>query len=119
MVDRVSFIRPFQPGDEPALAEICVRTADAGSDATGMFRDDLLWADVFVLPYVRRHPDLAFVVETDDARVAGYIVATPDTEEFERWFASSWWPSVAHRYPAAGAGERERGTIEYAAARGP
>ncbi|HWI31149.1 MAG TPA: GNAT family N-acetyltransferase [Microbacterium sp.] len=112
-------IRPFCPGDEPALAEICVKTADAGGDATGLFRDDALWADVFVLPYVARHPDFAFVVETDDGRIAGYIVGAPDTEAFERWFATSWWPSLAGRYPLEGAGERERGTIEYAAARGP
>ena len=55
-------IRPFQPGDEPALAEICVRTADAGADATGILADDRLWGDLFVLPYVARHPELAWVV---------------------------------------------------------
>lgn len=115
----MSSIRPFRPGDEPALADICVKTADAGRDATGLFRDDLLWADVFVLPYVARHPELAFVVEADDGRVIGYAVATDDTEEFEAWFASVWWPGVAARYPLTGAGARERGTIEYAAARAP
>ena len=69
-------IRPFQPGDEAALSEICLKTADAGADATGIFADDDLWGEVFVLPYAARHPDLAFVVETDDGRVAGYIVGT-------------------------------------------
>ena len=112
-------IRPFRPGDEPELAEICVRTADAGQDATGIFRDDMLWADNFVLPYVARHPELAFVVETDDGRVAGYIVAAPDTDAFYRWFSESWWPSVRHRYPVAGAGERERGIIAYGESRAP
>ncbi|MGC5223931.1 N-acetyltransferase family protein [Micromonospora sp. DT81.3] len=112
-------IRPFRPGDEPALTEICVRTADAGGDATGMFRDDQLWADIFALPYAVRHPDLAFVVETDDGRVVGYIVAAPDTDDFERWFAQSWWPSVRDRYPPDGAGERERGIIAYAENRAP
>lgn len=112
-------IRPFRPGDEPALADICVKTADAGGDATGLFRDDALWGDVFVVPYVARHPELAFVVEADDGRVIGYAVATDDTEAFEAWFAATWWPGVASRYPLAGAGARERGTIEYAAARAP
>ena len=74
-------IRPFQPGDEPALADICLKTADAGADATGILDDDDLWAEIFVLPYVARHPDLAFVVETDDGRVAGYIVGAPDTDD--------------------------------------
>ena len=70
----MTHIRPFRSGDEPALADICLKTADVGTDATGIFTDDDLWAEVFVLPYAARHPDLAFVVETDDERVAGYIV---------------------------------------------
>ncbi len=90
-------IRPFQPGDEAALSEICLKTADAGADATGIFADDDLWGEVFVLPYVARHSDLAFVVETDDGRVAGYIVGTDDTREFEDWFAGEWWPRFAER----------------------
>lgn len=109
------YIRPFRPGDQPALAEICLRTADAGADATGVFDDDDLWAEVFVLPYVARHPDLAFVVETDDGRVAGYVVGTDDTRAFEDWFASQWWPRFADRWPRP-AKERTRqdGTLVYA-----
>ena len=45
-------IRPFQPGDEPALADICLKTADDGADATGVLEDDSVWAEIFVLPYV-------------------------------------------------------------------
>jgi ribosomal protein S18 acetylase RimI-like enzyme len=108
-------IRPFRSGDEPALAEICLKTADAGADATGVFADDDLWAEVFVLPYVARHPDLAFVVETDDGRVAGYIVGAPDTRAFEEWFRTEWWPRFAERWPLPDA-ERSRqdGTLIYA-----
>ncbi len=108
-------IRPFRPGDENALAEICLRTADAGSDAIGIFADDDLWAEVFVLPYVARHPDLAFVVETDEGVPAGYIVGAPDTRAFEDWFATEWWPRFAARWPKP---EREvtrqDGTLLYA-----
>jgi len=92
-------IRSFRRGDEAALAEICLRTADAGSDATGLFDDDSIWAEIFVLPYVHRHPDLAFVVETDDGRVAGYVVCAPDTPQFEDWFAREWWPEHGARWP--------------------
>lgn len=112
------FIRPFRPGDEPALAEICLKTADAGADATGVFADDDLWAEVFVLPYVARHPDLAFVVETDDDRVAGYVVGTDDTRAFEDWFAAEWWPRFAERWPLPAGPEntrtRQDGTLTYA-----
>ena len=92
-------IRPFQPGDEPALADICLKTADDGADATGVLEDDAIWAEVFVLPYVARHPDLAFVVETDDGRIAGYVVGAPDTPAFEDWFAGEWWPAFGGRWP--------------------
>ena len=75
-------LRSFRPGDEPALADICLRTADAGGDGTGILADDDLWGHVFVLPYAARHPDLAFVVESDDGRVAfRYCDARGDTHE--------------------------------------
>ncbi|WEK12472.1 MAG: N-acetyltransferase [Candidatus Microbacterium phytovorans] len=108
-------IRPFRPGDEPALAEICLRTADAGGDATGVFDDDDLWAEVFVLPYVSRHPDLAFVVEDDAGTPRGYVVGTPDTRAFEDWFATQWWPRFAARWPRPDSERtRQDGTLIYA-----
>ncbi|MCM3695718.1 GNAT family N-acetyltransferase [Microbacterium oleivorans] len=114
-----SRIRPFRPGDEPALAEICLRTADAGGDATGIFEYDAIWAHIWVLPYVERHPDLAFVVEEEDGTVSGYVVAAPDTDAFERWFHDDWWPRHLHRWPKP---EREvtrqDGTLLYAYSRG-
>ncbi len=113
-------IRPFRPGDEPALADICLRTADAGADATGVFDDDRIWAEVFVLPYVARHPDLAFVLEAGDGRVVGYIVGAPDTDVFEKWFRDVWWPEHGARWRRP-ADERTRqdATLAYAYARGP
>ena len=111
-------IRPFRPGDEAAVAEICLRTADAGADATGIFDDDAIWAEVFVLPYVHRHPDLAFVVETDDGRVAGYIVSAPDTGAFEQWFHDEWWPERGARWPRPDVERtRQDGTLIYAYSR--
>ncbi len=116
----MSRIRPFQPGDERALAEICIRTADAGTDATGLLSDDDIWPAVFVLPYVARHPDFAFVVETDDGRVAGYVVAAPDTDAFERWFHDRWWPRYADRWARPATQEsKEDEILRYAYARGP
>ena len=115
----MSRIRPFRPGDEAALADICLRTADLGGDATGLLDDDRLWAEVFVLPYVARHPDLTFVVETDDGRVAGYIVGAPDTDDFERWFRTEWWPRVAAGWPLPAAERtRQDGLLRYAYGRG-
>lgn len=92
-------IRPYRPGDEPELASVCLRTAASGDDATGLLEDDELWANLFVLPYVEHDPGCAFVVETDDGRVVGYVVAAADTDAFEAWFRDSWWPRFSERWP--------------------
>ncbi|CAH0150399.1 GNAT family N-acetyltransferase [Microbacterium foliorum] len=97
----MSRIRPYRSSDRAALYDICTRTADAGADATGIFSDDALWGDLFAVPYAQRHPDLAWVVEADDGRAIGYIVATDDTEAFATWFRDEWWPTLQTRYPRA------------------
>jgi ribosomal protein S18 acetylase RimI-like enzyme len=112
-------IRPFRPGDESALAEICVLTADAGSDATGAI-DDAIWPEVFALPYAARHPEFAFVVEADDGRVVGYLLGVPDTAAFETWFRDEWWPERGARWPRPDAERtRQDGILIYAYGRGP
>jgi hypothetical protein len=67
----MSSIRPYRSGDEVELSAVCLQTADSGADGTGLLDDDELWAQLFVLPYLAHDPELAFVVETDDGRVAG------------------------------------------------
>lgn len=111
----MTHIRSFRPGDEPALAEICLKTADAGADATGVLDDDAVWAEIFVLPYAHRHPEYVFVVETDDSRVAGYVVGVPDTRAFEDWFHDAWWPENGARWPLPKAPRsRQDGILTYA-----
>jgi ribosomal protein S18 acetylase RimI-like enzyme len=116
----VSRIRPYRPSDRSALFDVCVRTADAGGDATGLFADDELWGNLFAVPYAERHPDLAWVVEAEDGRVIGYIVATDDTDAFYTWFRDEWWPALSDRYPRPVPAEsREERMIEYGYTRGP
>ncbi len=111
----------MQRGDEAALAEICLRTADAGADATGLLDDDDVWAEIFVLPYAARHPDFALVAVDDDERVVGYAVAAPDTAAFEAWFRNVWWPRFSARWPAPApdAAARQDDLLRYAYGRGP
>lgn len=112
-------IRPYRPGDESELASVCLQTADSGSDATGLLDDDALWANLFVLPYVARHPELAFVAEADDGRAAGYVVAAADTDRFETWFRDGWWPRFRGRWPPpAQVASRQYELLEYAYGRG-
>ena len=114
----MSGIRAYRPSDRDAVAEICVRTAEAGADATGVLSDDAIWPAIFVLPYVERHPDLAFVVVDDRDVAVGYIVCAPDTRAFEEWFHDHWWPVRGRAWTASPpADEREAEILRYAANR--
>ncbi|GAB3601447.1 GNAT family N-acetyltransferase [Microbacterium tumbae] len=113
-------IRPYRPEDRAALFEVCVKTADIGADATGILSDDELWGLLFAVPYAQRHPDLCWVVEAEDGRVVGYIVATDDTDAFEQWFRTEWWPPFAERFPEpVDPQTREERLLAYAYGRGP
>lgn len=98
-----------------------MRTGEAGGDASGIFASDGLLPDLFVLPYVARHPELAFVVDSDpDAEgathPAGYIVCAPDTDAFERWFREQWWPPRVGEHSVVG--PRDAEMIAYGDRRG-
>jgi ribosomal protein S18 acetylase RimI-like enzyme len=96
---RIPLIRGYLPGDRTDVYEVCRRTAAAGGDATGHYRDDDLMGDIFAGPYLRLEPDLAFVLE-DEGRVVGYVLGTADTAAFVPAFRSVWLPRVADRHPA-------------------
>ena len=91
-------IRAVRPEDERALYEICLRTGASGEDATGMYRDPDLLGEIYVGPYVRLAPSLAFVGEDEDG-VAGYVLGVPDTRAFEKACEREWWPAVRARHP--------------------
>jgi GNAT superfamily N-acetyltransferase len=96
------FIRPFQPGDRDAVAEICLRTAAGGGDATGVYSDDDLMPEVFALPYVTYAPDLAFIVDDGRGRAVGYLIAVADTRAFVEWWRREWTPGFRARHPQPG-----------------
>lgn len=98
-------IRPFRSDDVDGLYDVCVKTADVGKDATGVLEDDRLWGDLFAVPYALRDPGLSWVVEAEDGRVIGYIVATDDTTAFATWFRDEWWPGRRGLYRSSGQAE--------------
>lgn len=99
---------------------VCVRTADAGHDATGHLSDDDIWAAIFAWPYAAHCPDTAFVIEDDEGLVSGYIVGAPDTDAFEQWFHDEWWPPYAARWPRPADDDQSHsaGILRYAYSRG-
>jgi ribosomal protein S18 acetylase RimI-like enzyme len=92
-------IRPYQPADEPALYDICLRTGDNGGDATGLYRDPRLLGHVYVGPYLALAPQLAFVLDSGEGTPVGYVLGAADTLEFERRCEQRWWPPLRRRYP--------------------
>lgn len=91
-------IRPYAPGDRAECFDICVRTADAGTDARGKYSDDALMGDLFFAPYVDLDPRLAFVVH-DGRRCVGYVVATENTRSFVAEYRARLLPAFASKYP--------------------
>jgi ribosomal protein S18 acetylase RimI-like enzyme len=91
-------IRAFRPEDERALYDICLRTGDSGEDATAGYGDPDLLGTVYVGPYLRLAPSLAFVGEDGDG-VAGYVLGVADTRGFEQACEREWWPMVRSSYP--------------------
>lgn len=79
------------------MYDVCVRTAEAGGDARGLYSSDDFMPDVFAGPYLELEPELAFVV--DDGRVVGYVLGTADTRRWAAEHRARWLPRVADRYP--------------------
>jgi GNAT superfamily N-acetyltransferase len=97
MADAV--IRPYRPADRDALYDVCLRTADAGGDATPLYQHDPeLPGDVYAGPYAFLEPDFAFVVDNGE-RVTGYVLGTPDTTRYVTEFRKRWLPVVGPKHP--------------------
>ncbi|MPZ81317.1 MAG: GNAT family N-acetyltransferase [Actinophytocola sp.] len=63
-----------------------------------MYRDPDLLGAIYVGPYLRPAPTLAFV-GVDEEGVAGYVLGVADTRPFETSCERSWWPMLRSSYP--------------------
>jgi len=95
-----AFVRRYRRQDASAVAGICVRTADAGGDATGLYRDEAILNDLFAAPYAQLDPELAFVLDDGAGEAVGYILGTDDTARFAARFRDEWLPEVADHHAA-------------------
>jgi ribosomal protein S18 acetylase RimI-like enzyme len=92
-------VRAYRPSDLAAVYDVCVRTADAGADARGLYASDLLMGDLFAAPYVTLEPEHAFVLDDGAGTAVGYVVGTADTERFVKRYRAEWIPATADRCP--------------------
>jgi ribosomal protein S18 acetylase RimI-like enzyme len=92
-------IRGYRPADLDAVYDICVRTAEGGAGAVGMYSTDKVMGDIFAAPYVTHEPQHAHVLDDGDGNAVGYILGTADTAAFVRWYREVWIPETALRMP--------------------
>lgn len=89
-------LRQATAEDHPALLSICLKTGDAGEDATEVEDDPNLVGIVYAAPYQVLEPGFCFIVE-DGNGPCGYVMGTPDTERFDARLAAEWFPPLQKR----------------------
>jgi GNAT superfamily N-acetyltransferase len=90
-------LRPYRESDLEALYEVCLVTGDSGQDASPLHNDRKVIGELYSAPYGVLEPEHVIVAE-DDGGIAGYIVGTYDTTEFEARLEREWWPQLRRHY---------------------
>ncbi len=91
-------LRRATAGDIDALYAISLATGDRGGDAARLYRDPRMLGHIYAAPYLTLAPEDCLVAEDGDG-VAGYIVGTRDSRDFEARLERDWWPALRRRYP--------------------
>jgi ribosomal protein S18 acetylase RimI-like enzyme len=87
------FLRQATAADHGALLSICLKTGDAGKDATAREDDPDMLGLVYAVPYQVFEPDLAFIVEGPNGP-AGYVLGVRDTAAFNKHLEAEWYPTL-------------------------
>jgi ribosomal protein S18 acetylase RimI-like enzyme len=103
-------IRAYQSKDSASLYDICLKTGKAGQDATHLYKNPQAPGLLYVEPYLRLEPSLAFVLE-DSAGVCGYVLGALDTGRFEQKLLEEWLPPLRQLYPDP-TGNKESWTLD-------
>jgi ribosomal protein S18 acetylase RimI-like enzyme len=91
-------LRRARSDDHAALAMVCLKTGDAGKDASAREDDPDLLGLIYTIPYQIFAPDLAFMVEGPQG-VCGYLLGAVDTRAFNARLLESWYPPLQARFP--------------------
>jgi ribosomal protein S18 acetylase RimI-like enzyme len=90
-------IRPYQTKDHNDVYTICLKTGDAGSDASNLYKDPNLLGHIYAGPYINLEPESAFMLE-DEIGICGYIIGALDTQSFFNKVKSNWLPALQKQY---------------------
>jgi GNAT superfamily N-acetyltransferase len=92
------FIRKAQIQDLPYLYEMCLKTGNNGKDAGDLFFDPYLIGQYYAAPYLLYPEGIGFIAVQNN-RPNGYIIAAPDSNDFNHWMEETWLPPLRERYP--------------------
>lgn len=104
-------IRSFRPGDEPEVYDVCLKTGDAGQDASHLYTDPQALGHIYVGPYMRLEPDFAHVL-VDPSGICGYALAALDSKNFYTAYVNEWLPEVRKQCPEPSASSTNRTPTE-------
>jgi len=90
-------IRRCEPRDLDAAYEVCLQTGDNGDDASHAFDDLKALGHIYVGPYLKLEPQLAFVLE-DPQGVCGYALGALDSKTFYDAYLNLWLPEIRQRH---------------------
>jgi ribosomal protein S18 acetylase RimI-like enzyme len=80
-------IRKLLQKDEIEVIRICHKTGYMGEDCAGYFNDRVLFGYFYCTPYLKYEPESCFVaVDKENNQVAGYLIGTPNTAQYEKDF---------------------------------
>ncbi|CAF4632234.1 unnamed protein product [Rotaria socialis] len=97
-------IRPCTIADEESAIDVCLKTGDAGNDATLLYDDPKLLGYRFVSPYIHLSPELAFILEDLEGNVCGYVLGTLHSDIFYQQYVNEWLSKVKQLYPKVPSG---------------
>ena len=90
-------IRNYCDKDLEKVYEICLKTGDAGSDASELYQDPKLLGHVYAGPYIKLEPSSAFILE-NGSKVCGYIIGTMNSKYFFEKVELKWLPHLRKKY---------------------
>jgi ribosomal protein S18 acetylase RimI-like enzyme len=90
------YLRRATTHDHTAFCEVCLRTGDAGEDATSREDDPQLMGMIYAVPYQVLEPEFAFAIAGTEG-VAGYLFGVPDTRAFNSRLAAEWYARLQAR----------------------
>lgn len=96
--DLVVTIRRIQSSDLDALYSVSIATGALGEDASPLYADPKIVGHIYMAPYALLAPEKTLLVE-DGEGVAGFIVGTTDTPNWEVRLDKEWWPTLRAQYP--------------------